>query len=98
MMTLDRLHSADARAITKKQLDEVASFVTVPEGDTFGYLGLEFPDARTFAKSDVNLMTYFFAGGKNDWAGMERPNLGKKNPARYNDPHSTNNIFSKLSR
>ena len=35
MTTLIRL-SADARAITKKQLDEVALSVAVPEGDTFG--------------------------------------------------------------
>jgi hypothetical protein len=36
MTTLIRLHSADAGAITKRQLDEVASSVVVPEGDTFG--------------------------------------------------------------
>jgi hypothetical protein len=36
MTTLIRLHYADARAITKKQLDEVALSVAVPEGDTFG--------------------------------------------------------------
>jgi hypothetical protein len=34
MTTLIRL-SADARVITKKQFDEVASSVAVPEGDTF---------------------------------------------------------------
>jgi hypothetical protein len=36
MTTLIRLRSKDAGAISKEQLEKVASSVSVPEGDTFG--------------------------------------------------------------